>query len=94
MRAVFIWLTLCSAALADGCPSDRPIELAVVDYSKPIQCTAVACLGELSCPGDDLTPCMLVPSNSCNTCTGPATIKQCFSQDEIDAAHKVRPVAR
>jgi hypothetical protein len=65
------------------CPAERPIARKVIDYSVPIQCTLMACIGELVCPKDEDQPCVRLPTNNCNHCTEPATVIQCFSADEM-----------
>ena len=69
---------------AGQCPADRPIAREVVDYTKPVTCTLMACTGKMIC-GRLGGPCSVVPTD-CNSCTLPPTFIGCFSQDEINRA--------
>ena len=69
----------------ENCPADRPFARTVTDYSQPVWCTLLACMGKLSCPVDASKPCVRVP-HDCNSCTGPPTMTQRFNQEELDKA--------
>lgn len=77
-------LALSGAALADDepCPPDRPVRRQVIDFSRPVMCTLLACTGDVVCPADKTQPCRAVPSN-CNTCSPPTTYSACFARNEI-----------
>lgn len=100
LLARHLWLlaALASTPLhAIECPTDKPIKKTVA--STTMRCTAVMCIGKLTCPSDPpmLPPgaaksllgadCYYAPVGDCNTCTQDTT-EICLSQDEFEKASR------
>ncbi len=89
----WFWLSgflLIVPAFADDCPVDRPFKRTVADYTKPVTCTLLACIGKLICPddGDKLSgaECYYGPATDCNKCTGGGVTEICLSAAELEKA--------
>lgn len=78
---------LALPAAAADCPAERPIKRPVVDWTKPLMCTAMLCTGQLSCPPGG-GPCTIAPADNCNRCGAPEVVDGCFTEQEIRDATK------
>ncbi len=81
-------LTSINVAFALDCPADKPHKRKVIDYTKPVTCTLVACTGAMQCPLDRSLPCSIVPVD-CNRCSPPVTFDVCMGADENRAAENL-----
>lgn len=57
----------------------------VTDWSAPMNCTLMVCLGKLVCPADG-GACTRMPANDCNSCSSPPPLTLCLSDEELRAA--------